>query len=131
MAALPALVIHNRYRLRGAAEAFITATQALARRVETEGEPGVLSYRFYLHEDGAEAEAVIDYATPEAWVGHHDIAMGWPEMKALHAVAELVEVTFLGPLTPEIAEWLGKSGLRATIRSGFGAAAGFRRPAQD
>lgn len=49
-------------------------------------------------------------------------------MKALHAVARLEDVTFLGPISPEMREWLAKSSLTASLKDGFTAAAGFRRP---
>ena len=83
---LPELTVLNLYTLRNGAGPFTAAITALAKRVEAEGERGILSYRFFVHQDGTTARAVIDYATPEAWIGHHDIAMDWPEMRALHGV---------------------------------------------
>ncbi len=121
------LTILNRYRLTGSAEAFEAAIERLATRVEAEGHPGVLSYRFFVNPAEASARAVIDYDSPAAWVGHHNIAMGWPEMAALHAVATLDEVIFLGPLTPEIERWIAGSTLTARIRHGYRFASGFRR----
>ena len=123
----PHLTVLNLYRLKGSAEAFTFAITALANRVEREGERGLLSYRFWVNEADGTARAVIDYATPQAWIGHHEISMGWPEMKALHAVAALEDVTFLGPLTPEIRTWLAGSSLTAKAHDGFAPAAGFRR----
>ena len=122
----PQLTVLNRYRLKGSVPEFTAAITALVARVEREGEPGILSYRFWVSDDGA-ARAVIDYATPQAWIGHHDIAMPWPEMKALHSVAALEEAVFLGPLTAEIRDWLAGSSLTAAIRDGFALAAGFHR----
>jgi hypothetical protein len=115
------------YRLKGSTSDFRAAITALVGRVEREGDRGVLSYRFWVNEADRTARAVIDYSTPSAWVGHHEIAMPWPEMTALHAVAALEEVTFLGPLAPEISNWLASSSLSATVYNGFEAAAGFRR----
>jgi len=123
----PQLTVLNLYRLKASAKAFTDAITALAGRVEREGEQGVLSYRFWVNEADGTARAVIDYATSQAWIGHHDIAMGWPEMQALHTVAGLEEVTFLGSLTPEIRTWLVGSSLTAKVRDGFAPAAGFRR----
>ncbi|MDZ4085787.1 MAG: hypothetical protein U1E69_03190 [Tabrizicola sp.] len=123
----PHLTVLNLYRLKASAEAFTFAITALANRVEREGERGLLSYRFWVNEADGTARAVIDYATPQAWIGHHDISMGWPEMKALHTVAALEDVTFLGPLTPEIRTWLTGSSLTAKVHDGFAPAAGFRR----
>ncbi|MDK1494791.1 hypothetical protein QN219_33340, partial [Sinorhizobium sp. 7-81] len=34
---------------------------------------------------GRTARGVIDYKDPDAWIGHHDIAMNWPESSALTA----------------------------------------------
>lgn len=121
------LTILNLYRLKADATAFVAAITALAARVEREGERGVLAYRFWVNAAEGTARAVIDYATPQAWIGHHDISMAWPEMKALHGVAALSEVVFLGPMTEEIRAWLAGSGLKAAIHTGFTSAAGFRR----
>jgi len=121
------LTILNTYTLRGSPDEFITAITALAARVEAQGERGVLSYRFFVSAERGLARAVIDYATPMAWIGHHDISMSWPEMKALHGVAVLSHVTFLGPITPEIRAWLDRSGLKAEVETGYVASGGFRR----
>lgn len=123
----PHLTVLNLYRLKESAEAFSDAIAALAARVEREGERGLISYRFWVNEAEGTARAVIDYATPQAWIGHHDTSMSWPEMKALHAVARLEDVTFLGSLTPEIRAWLAGSSLTAKLHDGFALAAGFRR----
>ncbi len=126
---LPALTAFNLYRLTGSADDFRTATRALADRVEAEGHSGVLSYRFFADAQAAIGTAVVDYADTAAWIGHHDIAMGWPEMQAMHRVARLEEVTFLGDVAPEIRDWIAASGLTATLRTGFAVAAGFVRDA--
>ena len=125
---LPALTVLNLYTLNAPAEAFVAAITALAARVQAEGAPGVLSYRFFVNPTDATARAVIDYADPQAWIGHHDLSMTWPEMKALHHAATLSEATFLGDFTPEIQAWLAASRLTARITSGFSSAAGFQRP---
>ena len=122
------LTVLNNYELRQGPEAFERAIIALAKRVEAEGHPGVLSYRFFVNPAENSAQVVIDYEDPGAWIGHHEIAMGWPEMTALHAVAHLAEVTFLGALTAEIESWIATSTLTARIRRGNRFAAGFRRP---
>ncbi|HEV7305974.1 hypothetical protein [Ensifer sp.] len=69
----------------------------MANRVAAEGDPGVLSYRFFVNGSEGSARGVIDYSSPAAWIGHHDTAMGWPEMTALHVVVVLSEVVFLAP----------------------------------
>jgi hypothetical protein len=53
--------------------------------------------------------------------------MAWPEMQALHRVARLADVTFLGPMTEEIRAYLAQSGLKARIDAGYTFAAGFQR----
>jgi hypothetical protein len=121
------LTILNTYRLIGTVEDFSVAIAALAARVEAEGHPNVLSYRFFVSAAHGQARAVIDYADAAAWIGHHDISMTWPEMQALHRAASLSHVTFLGTLTDEIRAWLSGSGLKADIDSGYSAVAGFVR----
>lgn len=121
------IMVVNRYALRAGAEAFIAAVGALAKRVEAEGHPGVLSYRFYCPEGAEEARAVVRYNGPDAWIGHHDIAMGWPEMLALRASADLVEVALHGPLTDAMTDWMARAGLLERVRHHGMAVAGFTR----
>jgi hypothetical protein len=121
------LTILNLYELNGTAEAFREAVARLAVRVEAEGHRGIASYRFFVDEDRYTGRAVIDYTDAAAWLGHHDIAMGWPEMTDLHHAATLVEIIFLGNVTPAILAWIRGSTLKARIRLGGGFAAGFRR----
>ncbi|KSV83111.1 hypothetical protein N183_38270 [Sinorhizobium sp. Sb3] len=96
------LTVLNIYELKKPPEDFEIAVGALARRVEAEGHPGVLPYRLFVNASERTAHGVIDYKDPGAWIGHHDIAMSWPEMTALHAAATLAEVIFLRPRTSEI-----------------------------
>jgi hypothetical protein len=117
----------NRYELTQDGAAFARAAAALARRVEAEGHPGVLGYRFFLAAAGREGHGVIDYADPAAWIGHHEIAMGWPEMAGLHAAARLAEIGFFGAATPEIEAWIARSALTARVHAGNRFAAGFLR----
>ena len=124
---LPALTVLNRYELTGGAAAFRAATSALAARVEAQGEPGIVGYRFYANAEGTEGRAVVDYATPAAWIGHHERSMAWPEMAALHKVARLADVRFLGAVTDEIRAWIARSGLSVSLDEGWDLAAGFRR----
>ncbi len=121
------LTVLNLYDLKAAPEAFVRAIEALAARVEAEGEPGVLSYRFYVNAAEGTARGVVDYAGAEAWVRHHEIAMDWPQMRALHAEAVLREVTFLGSITPQIRDWLTGSTLTARVVEGYAPAGGFDR----
>lgn len=122
-----ALTIINRYDLTQSVERFARAIRELAQRVAGEGHPGVLSYRFFVNDIERRAQAVIDYEDTSAWIGHHEIAMSWPEMKTLHSVATLREVTFLGPYTAEIDDWLNKSPIRANLVTGFQLVGGFER----
>ena len=121
------LTILNLYDIQTTADDFTHAIKALASRVHLEGHQGVLGYRFFCNPAQMQARAVVDYAGPEAWIGHHDISMKWPEMQALHHAARLSEVTFLGAMAPEIQAWIDKSTLRARLITGFEIAAGFQR----
>lgn len=121
------LTVLNHYMLLTDVSQFEHATRALTARVDAEGHKGVLSYLFYVNAGGRSARAVIDYADADAWFGHHDIAMGWPEMKAMHEAASLEEVTFLGAVPPEIEGWLAKSMVRTRVLTGNAFVAGFKR----
>ncbi|WP_435259417.1 hypothetical protein ACSBLW_06500 [Thioclava sp. FR2] len=109
------LIAVNDYRLLRSAEAFLEAVAVLAARVEREGEQGVLGYRFFADAKGENGRAVVRYTGPAAWLGHHDLSFGWPEMKALHGVATLERVSFLGRVSGEMRDWIAGSGLRAEI----------------
>jgi hypothetical protein len=115
----------NRYALRDAV-AFDAAVTALVARVRVEGHPGVHSYHFYRNGPD-EGRAVVVYAGPEAWVGHHDIIMSWPEMAALRASADLAGVDLHGPMTDAMRDWTLRMGLTAKVRHHGTALAGFRR----
>ncbi len=128
MSAVPRLVAVNDYTLLGPAQDFAQAAAALADRVRTEGEPGVLAYLFFADPAAGTARAVVQYRDPAAWIGHHDRSFGWPEMKALHAAARLREVALLGEVPPEIHDWLARAGLAVPLRLYPLAAAGFVRP---
>ena len=117
----------NLYELKGPAATFQTAATALARRVRDQGHPGILLYEFYVNEGDTSARALVRYRDAAAWIGHHDIAMGWPEMAALRAAAALTDVTFLGHVTPAIHAWLAASSITARIHDGNSLTAGFRR----
>jgi hypothetical protein len=87
----------------------------------------VRSYHFFLTA-ATEGRAVVVYDGPEAWVVHHDIIMGWPEMSALRAAAELQEIDLNGPLTDAMQSWIDRMGLAAKVRYRGAALAGFHRP---
>jgi hypothetical protein len=115
----------NRYVLRDAG-AFDRAVAALVTRVRAEGHPGVRAYRFY-RPTVAEGRAVVTYANPEAWVGHHDLIMGWPEMAALRAAGDLAEVMLFGEVTGAMRDWIGRMGVKDKVRMMGEPCAGFLR----
>lgn len=115
----------NEYQLTAGADRFIETIAALAQRTETEGEPGVLRYQFYVNRDDDSAVATIVYRDAEAWLEHHRIAYTWPEMSALQATVQLQKLTFLGPLNEEIEAMA--SGIDVPITLCDTLAAGFSR----
>jgi quinol monooxygenase YgiN len=115
----------NRYVLQDA-EAFDRAVAALVTRVRAEGHPGVRAYRFY-RPGAAEGRAVVNYASPEAWVGHHEMIMGWPEMAALRAAGQLAEVQLFGVVTAAMEAWIARMGLGEKVREAGEPVAGFMR----
>jgi hypothetical protein len=118
------IVAVNRYMLTGPPVVFGSAAAALTDRVRDQGHPGVISYRFFTA--GPVAFGNVLYADAAAWLGHHAIAMDWPEMAALRAAARLDNVTLLGPVTPPIRAWFDRNGLAAILTTGQ-LAAGFVR----
>lgn len=124
-----ALMVVNHYRLLAGPAAFSAATASLAARVECDGHPGVLDYRFFVQGMADEGRAVVRYANPAAWIGHHDIAMGWPEMAALRAVADLTAFHVHGAVSADMVRWMDQAGLAARLRDWGPAVAGFSRNA--
>jgi len=92
----------NEYRLAADADRFVEAIIAVAQRTETEGEPGVLRYQFFVNRDDNTAVATIVYRDAEAWLAHHRMAYEWPEMAVFQSTVQLQRLTFLGPLNEEI-----------------------------
>ena len=119
------VVVINRYGIRDAG-AFVASVSALVQRVRTEGHRGVRSYHFFLIAP-TEGRAVVVYDAPEAWVAHHDIIMGWPEMAALRTAAELQEIELHGPVTEGMRSWIDRMGLAERVRYRGEAVAGFVR----
>lgn len=119
------VVVINRYDIRDAG-AFEAAVAALVARVRSVGHPGVRSYHFFRTE-AVEGRAVVVYDGPAAWVAHHDIIMGWPEMSALRGAADLQEIDLHGPVTDEGRSWIDRMGLAAKVRYRGAAVAGFHR----
>ena len=119
------IVVVNFYALRDA-DAFDRAVRLLVARVRLAGHPGVKSYRFF-GQGPKERRAVVVYDGPEAWVGHHDLIMAWPEMVALRAAARLARVDLYGPLTPPMQAWVDQMGLGSRLHHQGEAVAGFRR----
>lgn len=116
----------NEYELVAGADRFVSAIQALAHRTDTEGEPGVLRYKFWVNPDEGRAIATIVYRDADAWLEHHRLAYEWPEMGALQATVELVRLTFLGPLNDEIEAMA--EGIPVPVVRCDTLAAGFSRP---
>lgn len=108
------ITVINHYAFRLTAADFTNAANALAERVEREGHRGILAYHF--HAGTQSGHALIRYRDAAAWFGHHEIAMPWAEMAALHRAARLDSITFTGEVPPEILDWLRNSPLTAEIR---------------
>lgn len=119
------ITVVNTYSLRDTA-AFDLAVAALALRVRGEGHPGVRSYRFF-RPAPEEGRALVIYAGPDAWVGHHDRIMDWPEMAALRVSADLSEILIFGEITAPMRDWIGRMGVAAKVRHQGEPVAGFQR----
>ena len=119
------VIVVNTYQMRDGA-GFEAAVAALVARVRDKGHPGVRSYRFFRPTPDM-GRAVVTYDGPEAWVGHHDIIMGWPEMAALRRAADLTEIQLFGPVSDAMQDWIDRMGLADRVRLQGLAVAGFER----
>ena len=120
-----AIVVVNFYTLRDP-DGFDRALKALVPRVRLQGHAGLKSYRFF-GSGPKERRLVAIYEGPEAWVGHHDLIMGWQEMVALRAAARLSRTDLYGPISPPMQAWIDQMGLGKKLRHQGEALAGFRR----
>ena len=112
---LPSQVIQvTHYNLVQSSDAFVAAIQALAKRTEAEGHPGVLGYKFFVNTSAETAGAVITYTDANAWFAHHQIAYQWEEMPKLQATVKLQSLALFGPLDEEVEAWIQKAGLSYT-----------------
>lgn len=118
------IVVVNFYTLRDPV-GFDRAVRCLVPRVRLHGYQGLRSYRF-LGAGTKERRLVAIYASPEAWVAHHDLIMVWPEMVALRAAARLARTDLYGPLTPQMQDQVETLGLGRKLRHQGAAIAGFR-----
>lgn len=116
----------NEYDLDEPAQAYVDAITALAHRTRAEGDPGVLTYQFYVDAAAGTAGATIVYEDADAWLAHHELAYQWEEMAALQATVSLNRLTVFGPLNEAIGEWLAGADLSYAHYNTF--AAGFARP---
>lgn len=108
------LVQVTHYKLVQTREAYITAIQALAKRTEQEGHPGVLGYQFFTSTTEETAGAIITYADAGAWLAHHQLAYQWDEMSQLQATVKLQSLALFGPLNEEVEAWLQNAGFSYT-----------------
>lgn len=119
------IVVVNFYALRDP-DGFDRAVKALVPRVRLQGHPGLRSYRFF-GSGPKERRLVAIYEGPDAWVGHHDLIMGWTEMVALRAAARLARTDLYGPISPAMQVWIDEMGLGRKLRHQGEGIGGFRR----
>jgi hypothetical protein len=119
------IVVVNFYALRDP-NGFDRAVRLLVPRVRLQGHEGLRSYRFF-GSGPKERRLVSIYEGPEAWVGHHDLIMAWPEMLALRTAARLARTDLYGPISPPMQDWIDRMGLGRKLRQQGEAIAGFRR----
>jgi hypothetical protein len=119
------IVVVNFYALRDP-DGFDRAVRLLVPRVRLQGHEGLRSYRFF-GSGPKERRLVSIYEGPEAWVGHHDRIMAWPELIALRDAARLARTDLYGPLTPPMHDWVDRMGLGKKLRHQGEAISGFRR----
>ena len=118
----------NHYTLVEPADVFVAAIQALAKRTETEGHPGVLGYKFFVNTSDNSAGAVITYADAAAWMSHHQMAYQWSEMVHLQATVALKRIDLFGPLNEEVEAFVANAKANFDYSHYDKMAAGFVRP---
>lgn len=76
---------------------------ALALREHADGDPGILTYRFFTSEAG-DYTLLEEYADPAAALAHNEEAADL--LERVRRCAELAAVELYGPIGPELHEWV-------------------------
>ena len=119
------VVTVGRYALATPWSEYVAATQALTRRAEQDGDPGLLAYQFYGEEKAGTAANVMVYADAGAWIRHHEMMSEWEERTPFGRTVRFVEYRVHGPLSPEVRSSLAGTGIPYGYFPDF--AAGFAR----
>jgi hypothetical protein len=92
--------------LTGSQEEFVAAGQAMARRLEAEGIPSLVSVHLYADPGSTEAGVVLTFADPGEMMRHIEMIAGWEEFARFVTTVRPIDVRVYGKLTPEAEEWL-------------------------
>jgi hypothetical protein len=75
---------------------FEDALRALVGRVEKEGVPGLLAYRFYTSPHSNKCGGVITFASEQAMRDHQQLVANWEEYTRLQSMMKLVDLRLFG-----------------------------------
>lgn len=119
------VVVVSFYSLRDV-EAFDRAVRALVSRMKLQDPAGLRGYRFF--GSGPRMRRLVAiYETPDAWVRHHNLIVGWPEMVSFRAAARMRRVRLYGLATPEMEHWVERMRQGRIIHQGGKTIPLFRR----
>ena len=92
--------------LIGSFEEFAAAAESMARRLEAEGIPSLVSVHLYAEPGSTEAGVVLTFADPGEMMRHIDMIAGWEEFARFVRTVKPIDVRVYGKLNPEAEAWL-------------------------
>ncbi|BAY10275.1 hypothetical protein [Calothrix sp. NIES-2098] len=85
---------------------FTAASQALARRLETEGIKALVTLQFYANLESSELGAILTFADRSQIIQHINMMTAWPEFQEFVATVKPIDMKIFGKLSAEAEEWV-------------------------
>ena len=85
---------------------YATASQALARRLETEGVKALVTLQFYANPESSELGAILTFSDRTQMMQHINMMKAWPEFQAFVSTVKPVDVRVFGKMSAEAEAWV-------------------------
>jgi hypothetical protein len=87
-------------------EEYATASQGLARRLETEGVKALVTLQFYANPELSELGAILTFADRNQMMQHINMITAWPEFQEFVTTVKPIDVRVFGKMSAEAEEWV-------------------------
>ncbi|MDZ8053600.1 MAG: hypothetical protein RMX68_021870 [Aulosira sp. ZfuVER01] len=89
-------------------EDYAIASQALARRLETEGIKALVTLQFYANPESTELGAILTFADRSQIMQHINMMTAWPEFQQFVTTVKPIDMKVFGKLSAEAEEWVSQ-----------------------